>query len=51
MANLDWVGDVLAVWEPWTTQQRGHGLDCGHHMAEEMPNELAREILQFLSET
>ena len=37
-------GDVLAVWKPWTTTQRGHGLDCGHHMAEEMPGELAREI-------
>lgn len=43
-------GDVLAVWKPWTTKQRGHGLDCGHHMAEEAPNELARDIIQFLRE-
>lgn len=43
-------GDVLGVWEPWTTQQRGRGLDCGHHMAEEVPDELAREIIEFLRE-
>jgi haloacetate dehalogenase len=44
-------GDVLAVWEPWTTTRRGRGLDCGHHMAEEAPEELASEILGFLRET
>lgn len=43
-------GDVLGVWEPWTTRQRGRGLDCGHHMAEEVPDELAREIIEFLRE-
>ena len=41
-------GDVLAVWEPWTTTRHGRGLDCGHHMAEEAPEELAGEILAFL---
>lgn len=40
--------DVLAVWEPWTTKQQGRALDCGHHMAEEAPEELAAEILAFL---
>lgn len=44
-------GDVLAVWEPWTTRQRGHGLDCGHHMAEEAPEALAGELLAFLQES
>ena len=34
-------GDVLEVWRPWTTTVRGRGLDCGHHMAEEAPVELA----------
>ena len=43
-------GDVLAVWEPWTTQQNGRGVDCGHHMAEEVPDELAREIIEFLGQ-
>ncbi|WP_428395611.1 alpha/beta fold hydrolase [Lichenicoccus sp.] len=41
-------GDVLAVWEPWTTTRRGRSLDCGHHMAEEAPEELAGEILAFM---
>ena len=41
-------GNVLAVWEPWTTRRRGLGIDCGHHMAEEAPDQLAREILAFL---
>ncbi|GLR82443.1 alpha/beta hydrolase [Azospirillum oryzae] len=42
-------GDVLAVWRPWAPDLRGRGLDCGHHMAEELPEELARELLEFLS--
>lgn len=41
-------GDVLAVWRPWAPDLRGRGLECGHHMAEEAPAELARELLEFL---
>jgi haloacetate dehalogenase len=40
--------NVLDVWGPWATDLRGHGLDCGHHMAEEVPVELAAELLAFL---
>ncbi len=43
-------GDVLAVWEPWTTIREGHGIDCGHHMAEEAPENLANALLPFLAE-
>jgi haloacetate dehalogenase len=42
-------GDVLGVWRPWTTACEGRGLDCGHHMAEEVPEELADELIGFLS--
>jgi haloacetate dehalogenase len=42
-------GDVLAVWRPWATNCQGRGIDCGHHMAEEAPEELARELLAFFS--
>ena len=42
-------GDVLGIWRPWTTTCEGRGLDCGHHMAEEMPGELAAELLTFLA--
>jgi haloacetate dehalogenase len=41
-------GDVLAVWRPWTTSLEGRGIDCGHHMAEEVPETLAEEIRSFL---
>ncbi|WP_447927260.1 alpha/beta fold hydrolase [Vreelandella sp. EE27] len=41
-------GDVLEVWRPWTTSVEGHGLDCGHHMAEEAPEALASTLLDFL---
>ena len=42
-------GDVLAVWKPWAPNCRGRGVDCGHHMAEEAPEELARALRAFLS--
>ncbi|HEV2675414.1 MAG TPA: alpha/beta hydrolase [Aliidongia sp.] len=42
-------GDVLEVWRPWTTDLRGRGIDCGHHMAEEAPEELASELVSFLA--
>lgn len=41
-------GDVLAVWNPWTTDLSGHGLPCGHHMAEEAPEALAEALIPFL---
>jgi len=44
----DLYGDVLGVWAPWTTELQGGALDCGHHMAEEKPMELAARLLDFL---
>jgi haloacetate dehalogenase len=41
-------GDVLAVWRPWLSELQGHPLDCGHHMAEDLPEELASRLLPFL---
>ena len=43
-------GNVLDVWRPWATALHGCGIDCGHHMAEEAPEEFAREISAFLTE-
>jgi haloacetate dehalogenase len=40
--------DDLAVWRPWTTQLSGRGLNSGHHMAEEIPEEVADELGRFL---
>ena len=42
-------GDVLGIWRAWTTDLAGRGLDCGHHMAEEVPGELAADLLKFLA--
>jgi Predicted hydrolases or acyltransferases (alpha/beta hydrolase superfamily) len=41
-------GDVLAVWRPWVAGSlTGWGIDCGHHTAEEAPDELAEELERF----
>lgn len=45
----DLYGDVLAVWRPWTTDLSGHGIDSGHHMAEDAPDALAESLLAFLA--
>ncbi|SEK17325.1 MULTISPECIES: alpha/beta fold hydrolase [unclassified Variovorax] len=44
----DLYGDVLGVWAPWTSDLHGGSLDCGHHMAEEKPAELAARLLEFM---
>jgi haloacetate dehalogenase len=41
--------DVLGVWRPWATELHGHGFDSAHHMAEEAPQKLTRELLSFLA--
>ncbi|WP_438300132.1 alpha/beta fold hydrolase [Pseudomonas sp. NMS19W] len=47
----DLYGDVLSVWAPWSEQAvTGSGIDCGHHMAEEAPHELASALKTFFTE-
>jgi len=41
-------GDPLALWKPWCVDVSGRGVDSGHHMAEEAPEELARALTRFL---
>jgi haloacetate dehalogenase len=43
----DLYGDVLGVWRPWVANLRGHGINSGHHMAEEAPEELVEALTQF----
>ncbi|WP_026005295.1 alpha/beta hydrolase [Arthrobacter sp. M2012083] len=45
---VDLYGDPLRVWERWATDVRGHGIESGHHMAEEAPDELSSALLGFL---
>ena len=42
-------GDVLDIWRGWADDLRGRALACGHHMAEEVPEELAAELRAFLA--
>jgi haloacetate dehalogenase len=40
--------DPLAEWRRVAGDVSGHALPCGHFLAEEMPEELLREVLAFL---
>ena len=43
-------GDPVAVWRPWIAASvSGARIDSGHHMAEEAPEQLASELVAFLS--
>ncbi|HVJ40161.1 MAG TPA: alpha/beta hydrolase [Dongiaceae bacterium] len=41
-------GDVLPIWQHWVKEARGRVIACGHHMAEEAPDDLAAALLDFL---
>lgn len=43
-------GDIAAAWREWATDVRGHGLGCGHFLAEERPEETAALLMEFLAE-
>jgi haloacetate dehalogenase len=40
-------GDPLAIWRDWADDVRGRSIDCGHHIAEEAPEQLAAELAAF----
>jgi haloacetate dehalogenase len=39
--------DVVATWRRWAHDVRGHALDCGHFLAEELPDDVAGELRHF----
>lgn len=41
--------DVLAVWRDWADHVEGHGIDCGHYLAEEAPEETLAALEPFLA--
>jgi haloacetate dehalogenase len=43
----DLYGDPLAIWRDWALDVRGQSIDCGHHIAEEAPEDLAGLLLDF----
>jgi haloacetate dehalogenase len=42
--------DVCAVWRDWADDVQGHGIDCGHYLAEEAPEETLAALEPFLAE-
>jgi haloacetate dehalogenase len=42
--------DILETWRARAQSVRGRGLDCGHFIPEERPEELAGELLRFAEE-
>ena len=47
MATL--YGDPVAVWREWAIDVSGKEIESGHHIAEDAPEDLARELLDFLA--
>ncbi|MFJ4879026.1 alpha/beta fold hydrolase [Streptomyces sp. NPDC088745] len=45
----DLYGDPRAIWRGWADDVRGHGIDCGHHVAEEAPGPLAAALGDFFT--
>lgn len=45
----DLYGDPLEIWRDWADDVRGHSIDCGHHIAEEAPDELAGLLAAFFA--
>lgn len=44
-------GDPRLIWQDWAGHVEGHGLDSGHHMAEQAPDELATALASFFTAT
>ncbi len=42
-------GDPLEIWRRWAPDARGHGIDSGHHVAEEAPDALAASLGDFFN--
>ena len=41
--------DAVAIWSGWADDVHGKAIDCGHHMSEEAPEELARILIDFFA--
>jgi len=48
---IEKMGDAVEVWKSYSgdkTLVSGRGMDCGHYIPEEKPDELLKEIEEFL---
>ena len=46
----DLYGDPVRIWADWAGDVRGHGIDSGHHMAEEAPAAVASSLVDFFGQ-
>jgi haloacetate dehalogenase len=46
--ELDYGVDLVEIWRTWATDVRRATIECGRHVAEEQPHELARLLIGFL---
>lgn len=46
--ELSW-WDPLAIWRGWADDVTGTGIDCGHYLAEEAPDETRRHLREFFA--
>ncbi|GAB3070603.1 alpha/beta fold hydrolase [Salinicoccus sesuvii] len=42
--------DVLSIWGDWADDVKGRGIECGHFLAEEAPDETYEEMYQFFKQ-
>jgi haloacetate dehalogenase len=47
--ELDYGLELAEIWRGWATDVATAEIDCGHHVAEEAPDELAGVLLPFLA--
>jgi haloacetate dehalogenase len=40
---------VMSTWQKWATDLRGKGIECGHFLPEEAPEETAAELITFFN--
>ncbi|UOQ90710.1 alpha/beta hydrolase [Agromyces endophyticus] len=43
------VGDPRDIWRTWAHRVEGHGIDAGHHQAEEAPDEVTEALRHFFA--
>jgi haloacetate dehalogenase len=46
-AKLEEWYDVMAIWRDWAEDVRGQGINCGHYLAEEAPQETYAALSNF----
>ncbi|PST22696.1 alpha/beta hydrolase [Rhizobium sp. JAB6] len=46
----DFFGDPREIWRSWAVNVTGHGIESGHHVAEENPVDLANSLQRFFNE-